>query len=317
MSTNFIQSERTEVSFKKTEMIKTEMLRVFVEVARAGNLVAAAEALGRAPSAVSMTLKQLEAHLGQPLFESERKSRLTALGSFTLEMASRELAHFDRTVAALADFARARTGEVRLAAVPSFAMSVLPALVLEFTAAAPNIRLDIHDMDSASILRELDRERIDLGIVSDARESSEIRRLRLGSDPFGVVMRADDRLAAGGRIAWRDIESAGLIANPLCEHIDAQELQTALSRARLRIHNTTTLLAMVRAGLGVTVLPKLVCQQADAEIVFREFADPVAARRLDMISRARDTPSPATAAFADFVASRMADRDNQLTADFQ
>jgi DNA-binding transcriptional LysR family regulator len=290
-------------------MIKTEMLRVFVEVARAGNLVAAADALGRAPSAVSMTLKQLEAHLGQPLFESERKSRLTALGSFTLEMASRELAHFDRTVAALNDFARARTGEVRLAAVPSFAMSVLPQLVSEFNAASATIRLDIHDMDSASILRELDRERIDLGIVSDAREGPELRRLRLASDPFGVVMRADHILAQGRRLAWRDLRGAELIANPLCEHIDASELQAALSRAPLRVHNTTTLLAMVRAGLGVTVLPKLVCRQADAEIVFREFADPVAPRHIDLISRARDTPSPATAAFADFVASRLAGED--------
>lgn len=287
-------------------MIKTEMLRVFVEVARAGNLVAAAETLGRAPSAVSMTLKQLEAHLGQPLFESERKSRLTALGTFTLEMASRELAHFDRTVAALTDFADARSGEVRLAAVPSFAMSVLPKLVLEFTAAASDIRLDIHDLDSASILRELDRERIDLGIVSDARERPEVRRLRLASDPFGVVMRGDDRLAASERIRWCDIDSAELIANPLCEHIDAPELQAALSRARLRIHNTTTLLAMVRAGLGVTVLPKLVCRNADAGIAFREFADATPPRRIDLISRSRDTPSPATAAFADFVTSRLA-----------
>ena len=91
-------------------MIKTEMLRVFVEVARAGNLVTAAEALGRAPSAVSMTLKQLEAHLGQPLFESERKSRLTALGAYAFEMANRELTHFDRTIAALTGF---RGGPVR------------------------------------------------------------------------------------------------------------------------------------------------------------------------------------------------------------
>lgn len=291
------------------------MLRVFVEVARAGNLVSAAEILGRAPSAVSMTLKQLEAHLGQPLFESERKSRLTALGAYTLEMANRELAHFDRTVAALTDFASARAGEVRLAVVPSFAMSVLPRLVLEFTAASPNVRLDIHDMDSASILRELDRERIDLGIISDARQSSEIRQVRLASDPYGVIMRADDRLAKSGRISWQEIDSADLIANPLCEHITAPELQAALSRARLRVHNTTTLLAMVRAGLGITVLPKLVCRHPDPEIAFREFADPIAPRRVDLISRARDTPSPATTAFAEFVILHLSGKEQGLSTD--
>lgn len=285
------------------------MLRVFVEVARAGNLVSAADSLGRAPSAVSMTLKQLEAHLGQPLFESERKSRLTALGAYVFEMANRELAHFDRTIAALNDFARARSGEVRIAVVPSFAATILPNLVLDFTAASPNVRLDIHDMDSASIQRELDRERIDLGIVSDARQSSDVRLTQLASDRFGVVMRSDSPLAKRKRAFWQALAEVDLIANPLCERIDEPRLRAALESARLRVHNTTTLLAMVRAGLGVTVLPELVCQQADAQIAFRALDNPAAARRIDLISRARDTPSPATASFAAFVIERLAGRE--------
>ena len=290
-------------------MIKIEMLRVFVEVARAGNLVSAADVLGRAPSAVSMTLKQLEAHLGQPLFESERKSHLTALGAYVLEMANRELAHFDRTITALTDFAGARSGEVRLAVVPSFAATILPNLVLEFTAASPNVRLDIHDMDSALIRRELDRERIDLGIVSDARESSDVRLTQLASDRFGVVMRSDSPFAKRKKASWQTLAEVDLIANPLCERIDEPRLRAALESARLRVHNTTTLLAMVRAGLGVTVLPELVCRQADAEIAFRALDNPAAARRIDLISRARDTPSPATASFAAFVIERLTGRE--------
>jgi len=94
-------------------VIKIEMLRTFAEVARTGSLAAAAQALGRTPSAVSMTLKQLEANLGAPLFETERKTRLTALGRQALALASRELDHFDRTLVALGDFAAGRIGEVR------------------------------------------------------------------------------------------------------------------------------------------------------------------------------------------------------------
>lgn len=180
------------------------------------------------------------------------------------------------------------------------------------SAASPNVRLDIHDMDSASIQRELDRERIDLGIVSDARQSSEVRLVELASDRFGVVMRSDHRLAEHKKVSWRAIAGADLIANPLCERIDEPRLHAALAGARLRVHNTTTLLAMVRAGLGVTVLPELVCRQADSQITFRELASPVAARRIDLISRARDTPSPATASFAEFVTSRLASEQSGL-----
>ena len=286
-------------------MIKTEMLRVFVEVARAGNLVSAAETLGRAPSAVSMTLKQLEAHLGQPLFESERKSRLTALGTYVFEMSNRELAHFDRTITALTDFASARRGEVRIAVVPSFAMTILPELILEFTAASPNVRLDIHDMDSASIRHELDRERIDLGIVSDAREGSDIQFHELMSDRFGVVMRSDHPLAKRKQISLQALSNVPLIANPLSEAIKDGELQAALADTHLRVHNTTTLLAMIRAGLGITLLPELVCRQADAQIAFRELSISVAPRRIGLISRTRDTPSPATASFSAFVIAQL------------
>lgn len=294
-------------------MIKTDMLRVFVEVVRAGNLTGAADTLGRAPSAISMTLKKLEAHLGQPLFEAERKSRLTALGDFAFEMANRELAHFDRTIAALADFACARTGEVRLAVVPSFAISVLPQLIFEFTATSPNVHLDIRDMDSASIRHELDRERIDLGIVSDARRSSDIQTIELVRDSFGVVMRSDHELAACPKIAWQDLERIDLIANPLCERIDEPALHSALSKAQLRIHNTTTLLAMVGAGLGVTVLPEMVHRRIDPNIIFRKLANPIIDRRIDLISRTRDTPSPAMTAFARFITAKLDTNERPLT----
>ena len=282
-------------------MIKTEMFRAFAEVARAGSLVDGARALGRTPSAVSMTLKSLEEHLGQPLFETDRKNRLTPLGAFVLDMAERELAHYARTVKAVEDFAGARSGEVRIAAVPSYAGAELPAVALAFLGRHPKVRLDIHDLDSASILRELERERVDLGIVSDAREHPDLRRIYLGSDAFGLITRADDPLREQKRVTWDEISTVSLITNPLCERIDVPNLRDAISAARLRVHNTTTLIGMVRAGLGVTVLPELVTRNAAPGLAFTRLEEPVIWRELHLLLRLRDTPSPATAAFAEFV----------------
>ncbi|MFT5446017.1 MAG: DNA-binding transcriptional LysR family regulator [Gammaproteobacteria bacterium] len=87
-SVNLKKVERLKEKLKLA--IKIEMLRCFVAVAQSGKLVDAAEKLGRTPSAVSMMLKQFEQHLGAPLFESERKNRLTALGAFALTEASRD-----------------------------------------------------------------------------------------------------------------------------------------------------------------------------------------------------------------------------------
>jgi DNA-binding transcriptional LysR family regulator len=284
-------------------MIKTEMLRAFAEVARAGSLRDGADALGRTSSAVSMTLKNLEDHLGQPLFETERKNRLTPLGAFVLEMADRELQHFARTVKAVEDFAGAASGDVRIAAVPSYAATELPAVASAFLRDHSKVRLDIHDLDSVSILRELERERIDLGIVSDARDSPELERISLGSDAFGLVIRADDPLSSLDRVSWNDVAGTPFITNPLCERIDATKLQAAIATAKLRVHNTTTLIGMVRAGLGVTVLPELVTKNAAPGLIFRRLEEPVVWRELHLLLRLRDTPSPATAAFAKFVAA--------------
>ena len=98
--------------------IKIEMLRCFREVARSGNLTDAAQVLKRTPSAVSMMLKQFESHLGEPLFETDRKNKLTALGVFVLEQAERELLHFDNTVRVIESYANASHGHVRIATVP-------------------------------------------------------------------------------------------------------------------------------------------------------------------------------------------------------
>ena len=105
------------------------MLRCFVTVARTGTLGDAAAILGRTPSALSMTLKQLEAQLGEPLFETERKSKLTALGAFVFDQAERELKQFDATVAAISEFATSKQGRVRVAAVPSVAGTILPMAI--------------------------------------------------------------------------------------------------------------------------------------------------------------------------------------------
>ena len=90
--------------------IKIDMLRCFQAVAGQGSLAAAATALGRTPSAVSMMLKQFEDHIGAPLFETTRKARLTPLGALILAEAQRELGHFDRTIQAIEGLSQAKLG---------------------------------------------------------------------------------------------------------------------------------------------------------------------------------------------------------------
>ena len=283
-------------------MIKIDALRCFATVARCGNLADAAEKLGRTPSAVSMMLKQFEQHLGAPLFESERKSKLTALGAFALEESMRELDHFERTVAAIEGFARSESGIVRVAAVPSVAEAILPRVVRDFLLAQPGVWIDISDMDSAAILRELERERVDLGFATGIGARGGIESTILFSDAFGVVCRADHPLAAvDGLLDWQALEPWPFIANGLCSHIADESFQRIFVGSRLMVRNTTSLLAMVRAGVGVTVLPRLAVDRVEREVRFLPVADPAARRRIDILRRAHVSLSPAARRFEDAV----------------
>jgi len=282
--------------------IKIDMLRCFTAVAESGNLADAADKLGRTPSAVSMMLKQFEEHLEAPLFESERKSRLTALGTFTLDQARRELDHFERSISAIQNFAHARSGFVRIAAVPSVAEAILPVVVKDYLQQHPGVQIDIRDMDSAAVLRELERERVDLGLATGANAGADINREELFSDVFGVVCRPDHPLADNDRLLdWSALESLPFIANGICRLITDEHFQRILAASKLMVRNTTSLLALVRAGVGVTVLPRLAIDQASARLSFLSVADITAIRRIDILRAAHIAPSPATQAFEDAI----------------
>ena len=91
----FIISEKLKMA------IKIEMLCCFQAVANHGSLAAVTTALGRTTLAVSMMLAQFEDHIGEALFQTARKSRLTPLGDLILAEAQREWRHFDHTIAAI------------------------------------------------------------------------------------------------------------------------------------------------------------------------------------------------------------------------
>ncbi|MEP3246144.1 MAG: LysR family transcriptional regulator [Sneathiella sp.] len=278
--------------------IKLEMLRCFVAVAQSGKLSDAAQKLGRTPSAVSMMLKQFEDHLGEALFESERKSRLTALGRFTLDEAVRELEHFDRAVLAITSFAKAKSGLVRVAAVPSVAGSLLPQAMQAFFTQYPDVSVDIRDMDSLGVHRELMKERIDIGIASNTGAGSEILCEELFSDAFGIVCRPDHPLASRKRpVNWKDLEQYPFIKNGLCEQISHPDFQHILTQSHVMVRNTTSLLALVRQGMGITVVPHLVTENWRREITFLPVADPAARRTIDILRRTDAALSPAAEMF--------------------
>ncbi|GGE78691.1 LysR family transcriptional regulator [Stappia taiwanensis] len=277
--------------------IKLEMLRCFAAVAQRGNLSEAADHLGRTPSAVSMMLKQFEEHLGAPLFETERKSKLTGLGQHIFEQALQTVNHFDGTVDEMLSYARSESGSVRIAAVPSVAASILPEVIKTFARARPRVFIDLRDMDSLAVTRELTRGRVDIGLASFANDSGELLVEPFLSDPFGLVCPPDHPLAErGAPVDWSDLQGLDFLANGTCFQITVPEFKPILDGSRMMVRNNTSLFSLVRAGVGVTLLPELTMRGV-SDLRFLPLADENARRRVGILRAARAVPSPAVLAF--------------------
>lgn len=287
-------------------MIKLETLRVFVAVAEAGAIAEAGERLGRTGSAVSMALRRLEDELGGALFESDRKSRLTPLGAFVFQTARVQVQNHDAAIARLHDFAEARAGRLGLAAVPSVAARLLPEILPRFLVDRPDIEIEVFDQDSAGVVASLEAGRVDFGIAGLSQPGVGVATQPLFCDRFQLVCAATHSLARNGSpLAWRDLSAESLIINGASEAIDDPRYRALAGVARKTVHNVTSLFALTKAGVGVTLLPALAAADAPSGVVALDIEDPAPRRDVALLSRRDLTLSPIAAAFREALSAAL------------
>ena len=269
---------------------KIETLRCFCTVARMGNLSDAARRLGRTQSAISMTLKQFEQSLGRALFETERKNRLTRFGEQVFSLAETQLAQFDSTVQALETLAGAPQGVLRIAAVPSVAALAFPTLVRHMTSHHPGVKIELRDADTQHVFDALLQGWADIGITSAKRHINGVTTFPLFSEPFGVVLSETHDLARTEKpLTIRDVFAARFLSNGVCDQINSPAIVDHLATVDVSVRNTHSLLAMLREGDWITLLPYSAAQLAGTGLVFRRIHDLPAQR--DVFFYQRENPS--------------------------
>lgn len=247
-----------------------------------------------------MSLAQLEDEIGGPLFATDRKNRLTPLGQLVLQESSRATDAFLRSVEAIRRHAVSTAGTVRISAVPSATITILPTVIAAFSRIRPNVRLEISDVDSAAVLRRVKTDEADIGIISAGVDDPSGGHVVL-EDELGIVCRDDGAIAIEARacatLSWDLLAREPLIANPLCNLVRHPCIVQALSACNLEARNTTALLSFVRAGLGATVLPRNAMRHQPDELVFLLPSDPSTRRQLRKIRNESNLLGPAAEAF--------------------
>src|ERR1700722_11923190 len=276
-------------------MISLTGLRSFVAVVETGGVRAAADQIHRTPSAVSMTLKQLELDIGAPLFESERKSTLSDVGRAVLEEARGMLAHYERACAAMTTFAADRLGRCDIASVPSVAVTLLPRAIARVRQAEGLFDIHVRDIDSSAIIEAVENGVVEVGLCVLANKRPALTFEALFREPLDFVCRVDHPLTMKkGPLKWAQLEGCGLILNGSVSALGLPEVSKLAANSKLIASNVSSNLAMVEAGLGVTILPRLCRGQCSDQLRFLPLADAGVSRTVGWIAREGRALQPAT-----------------------
>ena len=269
-------------------------MRSFVAVCEAGGVRAAADQIGRTPSAVSMTLKQLEDDVGAPLFEGERRGVLSPIGRIVLEEARAMIAHYDRVCSAMTSYAANQLGRCDISSVPSVAVTLLPRAIARARDDGAAFEIHVRDSDSNAIVEAVENGVVELGLCVVAGRRPQLTFEPLFREPLDFVCPVGHPLAKSKKpLSWSRLGGAPLIQNGSAAALGLREIDVLADNSKLIASNVTSNLAMVEAGLGVTILPRLCRWKCGYAVSFVPLADPRASRTVGWIARAGRPLQPA------------------------
>ncbi len=271
-------------------------LRSFLAVAEELHFGRAAERVGVSQPSLSQHIARLEAELGTALFQrTSRRVRLTPAGAALVPGARRALIEVQRGARAARDAAGGSTGELVIGALGSALNGMLPALVRVFTAQAPDVAIDLRQLDTAEQLAALQDRRLDVGFIRSAEPAPGLVVTSVAEEPLVAVLPADHPLAAGATVALEALADQPFVLWPRQASVGFyDEVITACRHAGFSPHikfegrGAETLLGLVAAGLGVSIQPEPYRNLARTGVAFRPLAAPAPTTTLQVAHRRGD-----------------------------
>lgn len=273
--------------------VTLKQLRYFEALAREQHFGRAADACSVTQPALSMQIQELEASLGIALVERTRNGvRLTPKGAVIASRAQRLL----NDTRDLIDFAKQSagvlTGTLRLGVIPSIAPYLLPPLLPKLRAAYPELELHVRETQTRQLTEELLEGRIDVLLLALPLNQSDIEEHPIFDDRFLLAMPTTKKLSGKVRATKELVESERLLLLEEGHCLRDQalaycSLQQVDSLNTFGASSLSTIVEMVSAGLGMTLLPEicLAVEGRRSEIKVIRFADPEPSRSIGLAWR--------------------------------
>lgn len=288
--------------------MELRQLRYFVAVADEGQFTRAAQRLLIAQPAVSQQIRRLEAELGEPLFDRDRRHvRLTAAGRTLLPHARATLAAADRAKAAVGSLSGLLSGQLTVGAFEGAPEGLLAAALGRFRRAHPAVEVRATEGYAAELLTAVQRGELDAavaGLPDTAQPPPGVTVTELASDPLVAAVSPEHPLAGEAGIPLARLRNEPMVTLPVGSSQRAH-VERACRRAGFepRITAETMRLSLlwelVGQGIGIAVVPRSSPGSGTTVTLV-----PVTRPRLRVrivLASGETAPSPAARAFLDLV----------------
>lgn len=240
-----------------------KQLRVFVAIARHGSFSRAGEAIGLTQSAVSHSVKELEAEVGVRLLD--RTTREVVLTDAGLRLANRVERLLDELQAALLDarsFGVQRSGTVRVATSQTISAHLMPQCIAAGEREYPEIRIMLRDQAQQQVLHSVRNAEVDFGIVVDPVQAVDLECEAVLHEPFLLLCRDDHPFAEQQEVRWSALNGCRLVLQDYASGsrllIDSALRQQGVEAQVVQeIGHPATLFPMVAEGIGISIFPAL------------------------------------------------------------
>ncbi len=243
--------------------MELRQLRHFVAVAEEANFTRAAERCHIVQSALSTSIRLLEAELGAKLLvRTTRRVSLSAAGAAFLDSARRALDVLDRAALEVADIAAVRGGKLAIGTVQSLPQFLeLPALLSRFHQAHPGVEVRLVQGGAPELNEKVGEGALDLAILPVEERNERLDAHIIACDEMVLACSRDHALAAE-----RSVPLARLVKEAFVDFVPGQGTRRLVDRGfaeaglqrrvAFEIGDLDTLLDLVAQGLGIALLPE-------------------------------------------------------------
>ncbi len=286
--------------------VSTRQLQAFMALTEQRSFTRAAALCHLSQPAFSALIGQLETTLGLRLFDrSTRHVAPTAEGTEFEVAARRVLQEFDAALSGVSDHLARRRGRVSIALLPSLAAGWLPGVLRDYRAAHPGVEIEVADVLSEPCVERVRSGQSDFALAAIRADTPELRAEPFCSDDFHLVCPAGHPLAALAEVRPRDVAAYPFVhmarSSSVRQYLDAA-LHPLQMQTLMEVDQLATAMGMVRAGLGVSLMPALTLFHfAQPGLVTRPLPWPGLKRRIYLVRRRERSLSLAAQSLYDMV----------------